>query len=375
VVPIIPDEARTFGMDSFFPTAKIYNPHGQNYTAVDAELMLAYKEAEGGRILHEGINEAGSTAAFTAVGTSYATHNEPMIPLYIFYSMFGFQRTGDGIWAAADQMTRGFLIGATAGRTTLTGEGLQHMDGHSQILASTNPGVVSYDPAFAYEVAHLLREGIDRMYGEGRGEDVIYYFTVYNEPTHQPAEPEDLDVDGLHKGIYLYSTADDVEADGHEASILASGIGMQAALEAQQLLASEYNVQANVFSVTSWVELARDGAAKNKAQLRDPGAEVEVPFATKQLNQVDGETFVAVSDFATDLQEQIRAYVPGQYIVLGTDGFGFSDTRPAARRYFNTDAESVVVAVLMGLAREGKMDMSVAAEAAKKYHLDDPTKA
>lgn len=375
IVPIIPDEARTFGMDSWFPTLKIYNPHGQNYVPVDHDLMLSYREATDGQILHEGINEAGSAASFIAAGTSYATHGEAMVPLYIFYSMFGFQRTGDGIWAAADQMTRGFLIGATAGRTTLTGEGLQHMDGHSQILASTNPGVVSYDPAFAYEVAHLLREGIDRMYGEGRGEDVIYYLTVYNEPTHQPAEPEDLDVDGLHKGIYLYSTADDVEADGHEASILASGIGMQAALEAQQLLASEYNVQANIFSVTSWVELARDGAAKNKAQLRDPGAEVEVPFATKQLNQVDGETFVAVSDFATDLQEQIRAYVPGQYIVLGTDGFGFSDTRPAARRYFNTDAESVVVAVLMGLAREGKMDMSVAAEAAKKYHLDDPTKA
>ncbi|GAB2510934.1 Pyruvate dehydrogenase E1 component [Corynebacterium atrinae] len=374
IVPIIPDEARTFGMDSWFPTLKIYNPHGQNYVPVDHDLMLSYREATDGQILHEGINEAGSVGSFMAVGSSYATHGEAMVPLYIFYSMFGFQRTGDSIWAAADQMARGFLIGATAGRTTLTGEGLQHMDGHSQILASTNPAVVSYDPAFAYEVAHLLREGIDRMYGEGRGENVIYYLTVYNEPTPQPAEPENLDVEGLHKGVYLFSPAADVDADGHEASILASGIGMQAAIKAQEILAADYNVQANIYSVTSWVELARDGAAKNKAQLRHPGEEVEEAFATKQLKQSSGP-YVAVSDFATDLQEQIRAYVPGQYIVLGTDGFGFSDTRPAARRYFNTDAESVVVAVLLGLAREEKIDIEVAAQAAAKYHLDDPTKA
>ncbi|NLF89978.1 MAG: pyruvate dehydrogenase (acetyl-transferring), homodimeric type, partial [Corynebacterium marinum] len=373
IVPIIPDEARTFGLDSWFPTLKIYNPHGQNYVPVDHDLMLSYREATDGQILHEGINEAGSMASFIAAGSSYATHGEPMVPLYIFYSMFGFQRTGDSIWAAADQMARGFLIGATAGRTTLTGEGLQHMDGHSQILASTNPGVVSYDPAFAYEIAHLLHEGIDRMYGPGRGENVIYYLTVYNEPVSQPAEPENLDVEGLHKGIYLYSPASDAGVEGHEASILASGIGMSAALKARDILAADYNIQANIFSVTSWVELARDGAAKNKEQLRNPGAEIETPFATKQLNQVDGETYVAVSDFATDLQEQIRAFVPGEYIVLGADGFGFSDTRPAARRYFNIDAESVVVAVLMGLAREGKIDISVAAQAAEKYQLDDPT--
>ncbi|AGF73006.1 pyruvate dehydrogenase (acetyl-transferring), homodimeric type [Corynebacterium halotolerans] len=372
IVPIIPDEARTFGMDSWFPTLKIYNPHGQNYVPVDHDLMLSYRESTDGQILHEGINEAGSVASFTAAATSYATHGEPMIPLYIFYSMFGFQRTGDGIWAAADQMARGFLIGATAGRTTLTGEGLQHMDGHSPILASTNPGVVTYDPAFSYEVAHLIREGIDRMYGPDRGENVIYYLTVYNEPSHQPAEPEDLDVEGLHKGIYLYSKG---EGSGHEASILASGIGMQEALRAQEILSEDYGVAANIFSVTSWVELARDGAAKNQEQLRHPDQETEEPFATKQLKQAGSGPYVAVSDFATDLQEQIRAYVPGQYLVLGTDGFGFSDTRPAARRHFNTDAESIVVAVLMGLAREDKIDLSVAAQAAEKYNLDDPTKA
>ncbi|WP_018117597.1 pyruvate dehydrogenase (acetyl-transferring), homodimeric type [Corynebacterium mastitidis] len=371
LVPIIPDEARTFGMDSWFPTMKIYNPHGQNYVPVDHDLMLSYREATDGHILHEGINEAGSMASFIAAGTSYATQGVAMIPLYIFYSMFGFQRTGDSIWAAADQMARGFLLGATAGRTTLTGEGLQHMDGHSQILASTNPGVVSYDPAFAYEVAHLVREGIDRMYGPGRGENVIYYLTIYNEPIPQPAEPENLDVEGLHKGIYLY---DGGSRGSLDASILASGIGMQAALRAQEILAEDFDVKASIFSVTSWVELARDGARINKETLRNPGGDHPEPFATAQLKKGSGP-YVAVSDFATDLQEQIRAYVPGEYIVLGADGFGFSDTRPAARRHFNIDAESVVVAVLIGLAREGKIDMQVAADAAKRFHLDDPTQA
>ena len=370
-VPIIPDEARTFGMDSWFPTMGIYNPHGQNYVPVDHDLMLSYKEAVDGQIMHEGINEAGSTAAFIAAGTSYATHGVAMIPLYIFYSMFGFQRTGDSFWAAGDQMARGFILGATAGRTTLTGEGLQHMDGHSQIIASTNPAVVSYDPAFAYEIAHLLHEGIDRMYGPGHGEDVMYYLTIYNEPVTQPAEPENLDVEGLHKGIYLYETADNQE---NQVSLLASGIGMQQALKAKQMLADDYGIGANIFSVTSWVELARDGHTKAKQRLRNPGTEVEEAFATTQLKKAPGP-YIAVSDFATDLQEQIRRFVPGDYTTLGADGFGFSDTRPAARRYFNIDAESVVVAALSALANEGKVDRSLAIEAAEKYHLTDPTKA
>ena len=368
-VPIIPDEARTFGMDSWFPTLKIYNPHGQKYTPVDHDLMLSYREAVDGQIMHEGINEAGSMGEFIAAGTSYATHGVPMVPLYIFYSMFGFQRTADSIWAAADQMARGFLLGATAGRTTLTGEGLQHMDGHSPILASTNPAVVSYDPAFAFELAHIIREGIDRMYGPGRGENVIYYLTIYNEPTPQPAEPADLDIEGLHKGIYLYSPA---EGTGHEANILASGIGMQAALKAKEMLAADYNVKTNIFSVTSWNELARDGHRQNLEQLRHPGTLIDAPFVAQKLANVSGP-YVAVSDFATALPEQIRQWVPGDYTTLGADGFGFSDTRPAARRYFNIDAESIVVAVLAGLAREGKLDISVADEAAKKYKLTDPT--
>src|SRR4030088_728164 len=206
IVPIIPDEARTFGMDSWFPSLKIYNRNGQLYTAVDADLMLAYKESEIGQILHEGINEAGSVASFTAAGTSYSTHNEPMIPIYIFYSMFGFQRTGDGLWAAGDQMARGFLLGATAGRTTLVGEGLQHNDGHSVLLAATNPAVVAYDPAWGFEIAHIVRDGLRRMYGDSP-EDVFYYLTVYNEPYQQPAEPADLDVDGLLRGLYRYAAA------------------------------------------------------------------------------------------------------------------------------------------------------------------------
>lgn len=371
IVPIIPDEARTFGMDSWFPTMKIYNPHGQNYVPVDHDLMLSYREAKDGQILHEGINEAGSTASFIAAATSYATHGEAMIPLYIFYSMFGFQRTGDSFWAAGDQMARGFILGATAGRTTLTGEGLQHMDGHSQILASTNPAVVSYDPAFSYEIAHLLREGIDRMYGPGRGEDVMYYLTIYNEPISQPAEPEDLDVEGLHKGVYLYEKADGGE---HEVSLLASGIGMQQALRAKEILRDEFNISANIFSVTSWVELAREGHAKEREALRNPGIEQEEAFATTQLKKGSGP-YIAVSDFATDLQEQIRRFVPGDYTTLGADGFGFSDTRPAARRFFNIDAESVVVAALNGLVKQGKIDRSVAAEAAQRFNLTDPTKA
>ena len=275
VVPIIPDEARTFGMDSWFPTMKIWNPRGQNYVPVDHDLMLSYREATDGQIMHEGISEAGAAASFTAAATSYATQGEAMIPLYIFYSMFGFQRTGDAFWAAGDQMGRGFIIGATAGRTTLTGEGLQHMDGHSPVLAATNPAVVSYDPAFGYEVAHLVTRGIERMYGKDN-EAIMYYLTVYNEPVHQPAEPEDLDVEGLHKGIYHYNTA---EGGSIAANILASGVGVHEALRAQQLLADDFDVKASIFSVTSWNELARDGARRNKEALRK-GEEPTEAFAT-----------------------------------------------------------------------------------------------
>jgi pyruvate dehydrogenase E1 component len=367
IVPIIPDEARTFGMDSWFPSLKIYNRNGQLYTAVDADMMLAYKESDVGQILHEGINEAGSTASFTAAGTSYATHNEPMIPIYIFYSMFGFQRTGDGLWAAADQMARGFVLGATAGRTTLTGEGLQHADGHSLLLASTNPAVVAYDPAFAYEIAYIVESGLARMYGENP-ENVYFYITIYNEPYVQPAEPEGLNVEGLLRGIYRYRPAP--EQRKHRAQILASGVSMPDALRAADLLAVDWDVAADVWSVTSWGELNREGVEIEKETLRHPDHSPRVPYVTQALGDASGPV-VAVSDWMRAVPEQIRRWVPGTYVTLGTDGFGFSDTRPAARRFFNTDAESIAVAVLEGLARDGNVDRSVATEAAHRYQIDD----
>ncbi|MDY6869050.1 MAG: pyruvate dehydrogenase (acetyl-transferring), homodimeric type [Actinomycetota bacterium] len=367
IVPIIPDEARTFGMDSWFPNLKIYNRNGQLYTSVDAELMLAYRESEVGQILHEGINEAGSVGTFIAAGTSYATHNEPMIPIYIFYSMFGFQRTGDSLWAAADQMTRGFALGATAGRTTLVGEGLQHADGHSLLLASTNPAVVAYDPAFAYEIAYIIESGLHRMYGENP-ENVYFYLTIYNEPYIQPAEPENLDVEGLLRGIYRYRAA--TETKSYTAQILVSGVAMPSALKAAEMLAADWDVAADVWSVTSWNELNRDGVQVERELLRHPDRPAGTPYITTALTEAAGPV-VAVSDWMRAVPEQIRPWVPGTYITLGTDGFGISDTRPAARRFYNTDAESIVVAVLEGLARDGNIDISVAVEAARRYEIDN----
>jgi pyruvate dehydrogenase E1 component len=367
IVPIIPDEARTFGMDSMFPAQKIYNPNGQMYTSVDAQLMLAYKESEQGQILHEGINEAGSTASFTAAGTSYATHGEPMIPIYIFYSMFGFQRTGDGLWAAADQMTRGFVLGATAGRTTLTGEGLQHADGHSLLLAHTNPAVISYDPAWSFEVAHIVQDGLRRMYGED-AENVFYYLTVYNEPYQQPAEPADLDVEGLLKGLYRYRTAPG--ENGPRAQLLASGVAMPWAIRAQEILAEEWGVQADVWSATSYSELRREAVEVERQNLLHPEQDAEVPYVTRVLAQTSGPV-VAVSDWMKAVPDLIRPYVPTDMHTLGTDGFGFSDTRPAARRHFLVDTESIVVATLAALAGRGEVERSVVVEATRKYKIDD----
>jgi pyruvate dehydrogenase E1 component len=372
VVPIIPDEARTFGMDSFFPTAKIYNPHGQTYTSVDRDLMLAYKESESGQILHMGINEAGSAAAFTAAGSSYATHGEPMVPIYIFYSMFGFQRTGDAFWAAADQMCRGFVIGATAGRTTLTGEGLQHADGHSPILAATNPAVLAYDPAYGYEIGHIMRDGLRRMYGESP-EDVYYYITVYNEPYPQPAEPENADVDGIVRGMYLLAPAE--RGDGDErprAQILGSGVAVPWALEAQALLRDDWGVAADVWSVTSWSELRRDGLRCDEQEFLRPGEEAPIPYVTRRLVGAAGPV-VAVTDYMRQVPDQIRQWVPGDFVSLGTDGFGFSDTRPAARRFFTVDGPSVATRVLSQLAKRGEVPAEVVAQAIEKYRLHDVT--
>ena len=372
IVPIIPDEARTFGMDSLFPTMKIYSPHGQQYLAVDRELMLSYKESTSGVILHEGINEAGSTASFTAVGTSYSTHDEPMIPVYIFYSMFGFQRTGDAFWAAADQMARGFVMGATAGRTTLNGEGLQHEDGHSQLLASTNPAVVAYDPAFAFELGHIVKDGLRRMYGEN-SENIFYYLTVYNEPYVQPAEPENLDVEGLLKGIYLYSKAKKQRRARRQVNLLASGVALNWALKAQNLLASDWKISANVFSVTSWNELRRDGLEVDRHNLLNP-LNKKSAYLTTKLKNYKGSV-LAVSDYMRTVQDQIAPWVPQNFASLGTDGFGLSDTRGALRRHFKVDAESIVVATLSQLANQGKISPKVVKKAIEKYQLDNVTAA
>ena len=366
IVPIIPDEARTFGMDSLFPTMKIYSPHGQKYTAVDRELMLSYKESTSGVILHEGINEAGSTASFTAVGTSYSTHDEPMIPIYIFYSMFGFQRTGDAFWAAADQLARGFVLGATAGRTTLNGEGLQHEDGHSHLLASTNPAVVCYDPAFAYEVGHIFKDGLRRMYGEN-SENIYYYITVYNEPYLHPEEPANLDVEGLLKGIYLFRSGE--RQRKKNAQILASGVAVNWATKAQELLQNDWGVSADVWSVTSWNELRRDGLAVDRHNLLNPSNKKSA-YLTDRMKDAQGPV-IAVSDYMRTVQDQIAPWIPQQFASLGTDGFGLSDTRGALRRHFKVDAESIVVATLAELAKSGDVKESVVQEALNKYRLDD----
>lgn len=371
VVPIIPDEARTFGMDSFFPTIKIYNPKGQHYTPVDADLMLSYREAVDGQILHMGINEAGSVAAFTAAGTSYATHGQPMVPVYIFYSMFGYQRTGDLMWAAADQLAHGFYLGATAGKTTLTGEGLQHMDGHSHLLTSTNEGIISYDPAYAYEIAYIVQDGLRRMYGD-HPEDVSYYLTVYNEPMLQPAEPENVDVEGILKGMHLVSegSLDGVNPDARRAQLLASGVGVPWALEAQELLKRDFGVVTDVWSVTSWTELRRDGMRCEQQAFLHPDLPVEVPYVTRRLQDRPGPV-LATSDYMRAVPDQIRQWVPTDYATLGADGFGFSDTRAAARRYLHIDGPSLAVRTLQVLAQRGEVPADWAQRAADQYGLLD----
>jgi pyruvate dehydrogenase E1 component len=318
-------------------------------------------------------------ASLIAASTAYATHGEPMIPFYIFYSMFGFQRTGDQFWQLADQLGRGFVLGATAGRTTLTGEGLQHADGHSLLLASANPACVAYDPAFAFEIAHIVRAGLARMYGVGAfsaplsDKDVFYYLTIYNEPMAQPAEPADLDVEALLRGMYRYSPALAGSARPH-AQILASGVGVPWALEAQRMLGEQWGVDADVWSVTSWNELRRDAVECEQHALLHPEDEPRVPFVTSQLSGADGPV-IAVSDYMRAVPDQIARWVPSDYTSLGTDGFGFADTRGAARRFFHVDAESVTVAVLEQLARRGAIKAAIVQEAMAKYQLHDVSAA
>ncbi|WP_329179629.1 pyruvate dehydrogenase (acetyl-transferring), homodimeric type [Streptomyces sp. NBC_01477] len=362
-VPIVPDEARTFGMESLFPSAGLYSPKGQTYDPVDRDQLLYYKEAKDGQILNEGITEAGSLADFTAAATAYATHGEPMIPFYIFYSMFGFQRTADQFWALADQLGRGFVIGATAGRTTMTGEGLQHADGHSHLIASTNPAALSYDPAFAYEVGVIVREGLRRMYGP-EAEDVFYYLTVYNEPKVQPAMPAGVE-EGILKGLYRYQAAANPAPGAPRLQLLASGTAIHWALDAQRLLAEDWGVAADVWSAPSWTELRRDALECDAARLR---GEERTPYVTRALEGAPGPV-VAVSDWMRAVPDQIAPWVEQDWTSVGTDGFGLSDTRDAARRYFGVDPQSLTVQALAALARRGEIETAKVKEAAERYGL------
>jgi len=365
IVPIIPDEARTFGLDALFKEVKIYAPLGQLYEPVDSKLMLSYTEAKDGQILEEGISEAGAMADFTAAGTAYATWGQPMIPFFIFYSMFGFQRVGDLIWAFGDMRGRGFLLGATAGRTTLLGEGLQHDDGQSLVLASTVPNVAAYDPAFAYETAAIIADGIERMYGQNP-EDIFYYLTLYNENYPMPPKPEGVN-EGILRGIYRFRAAP--EGPKRRATIVFSGSASRAALQAQALLAEHHDVAAELWSATSYKTLREDALSAERWNRLHPTDAPRTPYVTEVLSNAEGPV-VAVTDFMKSVADQVARWVPAHYSALGTDGFGRSDTREALRRHFETDAAHVVVAVLDGLRATGEGKAEEVADAIRRYDID-----
>jgi len=367
IVPIVPDEARTFGMESMFRQFGIYSSIGQLYEPVDARMLLYYKEATDGQILEEGITEAGSFASFTAAGTAYATHGVDMIPFFIFYSMFGFQRVGDLAWAFGDLRGRGFLCGATAGRTTLNGEGLQHEDGHSHVLASVIPNLLTYDPAYAYELAVIVRDGLRRMYEER--EDVFYYLTLYNENYEMPAKPEGAE-EGILKGLYRLPLADLGLPEGApRVQLFGSGTILRSALGARALLAERYGVAADVWSATSYKELRREALECERWNRLHPGAEQRVPYVTRVLDGAAGPV-VAVTDYLKVVPDQIARWVPNDLTPLGTDGYGRSDTRPALRRFFEVDAENVALAALVELANRGVVDRSLPAQAVGELGID-----
>jgi len=367
IVPIIPDEARTFGMDAMFKEFGIYSSLGQLYESVDAGMLLSYHESKEGQILEEGITEAGSVASFTAAGTSYATHGEAVIPFYIFYSMFGFQRTGDLFWAFGDARGRGFALGATAGRTTLNGEGLQHQDGHSHVLASTVPNILAYDPAFAFELAAIVRDGLRRMYG--RGEDVFYYLTLYNENIPHPAMPEGPEdpVEGILKGLYLFRPAEE-KRDRH-VTLFGSGSIMRSVLAAQETLSERFGISSDVWSATSYQQLRQEALATDRWNRLHPESEPRLPWVSRALEGVAGP-FVAATDFMKIVPDFIRPWVPGLYVTLGTDGYGRSDTRERLRRHFEVDAESIAVAALHALCREGRLPAAEAARGIRDLGVD-----
>lgn len=367
VVPIVPDEARTFGLEGLFKDAGIYSAVGQNYTPVDIQSLLPYREAKDGQILQEGICEVGAMASFLAAGTAYAVHGVPTIPFYIFYSIFGFQRVGDMIWACGDMLCRGFLMGGTAGRTTLNGEGLQHQDGHSQVVAQTVPNLKSYDPAFAYELAVIVREGIHRMYE--KQENLFYYLTIYNETYPMAAMPDASGIEeGILQGMYCYRRSELAGAERPKAHLLGSGPILLEALAAQELLA-EAGVAADVWSVTSYNELFRVAQAAERWNRLHPAAAPRTPYVARLLAGEQG-VFVAASDYMRALPNSIAPWLPGPLQVLGTDGYGLSESRPALRGYFEVSAEHIAAAALYGLAREGALDVGVVEEAIARFGID-----
>jgi pyruvate dehydrogenase E1 component len=366
VVPIIPDEARTFGMDSLFRELEIYASHGQKYEPVDHDLLLSYAESSEGQILEEGITEAGAMSSFIAAATSYTTRGVPMVPFYTFYSMFGFQRVGDLIWQAADSRARGFLMGATAGRTTLAGEGLQHQDGHSLLLASTIPACQAYDPAFAYEVAALVQHGITKMYGDNPA-DIFYYITLYNENMVMPQRPAHVTSEEIVRGLYKFSGPDTETTD---ASILFSGTAFLAARQAAEILQNSYNITVDLWSATSYKSLREDAMEVERWNRLHPLETQRTSYVHDQLG-AHTTPIVAVSDFMRIVPEQIASYLPHrQFMVLGTDGMGRSDTRAALRRFFETDAEHIVIAVLTSLVGQKNITPSTVAEAIQKFGID-----
>ncbi|WP_109419757.1 pyruvate dehydrogenase (acetyl-transferring), homodimeric type [Proteus terrae] len=363
LVPIIADEARTFGMEGLFRQIGIYSPNGQQYTPQDREQVAYYKEDVKGQILQEGINELGAGASWLAAATSYSTNNLPMIPFYIYYSMFGFQRIGDLCWAAGDQQARGFLVGGTSGRTTLNGEGLQHEDGHSHIQSLTIPNCISYDPAFAYEVAVIMQDGLERMYGD-KQENVYYYITTLNENYHMPAMPAGVE-EGIRKGIYKLES---LEGAKGKVQLLGSGSILRHVREAAQILSAEYGIGSDVYSVTSFTELARDGQDCERWNMLHPSEAPRVPYIAQIMNDAPA---VASTDYMKLFAEQVRTYVPADdYRVLGTDGFGRSDSRENLRHHFEVDTSYVIVAALGELAKRGEIDVKVVEEAIKKYNIN-----
>ncbi|MGP1946666.1 MAG: transketolase-like TK C-terminal-containing protein, partial [Arsenophonus sp. ER-LPS3-MAG3] len=363
LVPIVCDEARTFGMEGLFQKIGIYNSNGQKYHPQDREQLAYYKENEKGQILQEGINELGAASSWLAAATSYSTNNLPMIPFYIYYSIFGFQRIGDLLWAAGDQQARGFLIGGTSGRTTLNGEGLQHEDGHSHIQSLTIPNCISYDPAYAYEVAIIIHDGLLRMYGR-KQENIYYYITTLNENYHMPAMPIGVE-EGIRKGIYKL---DSIKGKKGKVQLLGSGSMMRHIRKAAKILSSEYNIGSNVYSVTSFTELARDGQDCERWNMLHPSDKPRIPYVAQIMNDLPT---IASTDYMKLFAEQIRSYIPtSDYRVLGTDGFGRSDSRKNLRHHFEVDTPYIVISALGELAKRGEIDVKLVNESIKKYNIN-----